>query len=238
MRNDVPTMSMRPAGETLKFIETILSPLKGRRVLDIGCGGGHLLHALAERGARVAGVDPDDAVLQLARKAAPSAFLQCVGAEALPFGDGTVQAAIFLNSLHHVPVPQMSAALAEAARVVGREGSVIVVEPLAEGTFFEALRPIEDETRVRHAAQQVIARILQAGVLIEVEQFEYDRVESFASVAAFIDRAVAADPARREKALEGREKVTTRFQTLAEREPRGYVLRQPLRLQHLKLPQG
>lgn len=236
MPNDILIMSMRPAGETLKFIETILSPLKGRRVLDIGCGSGHLLHALAERGARVAGVDPDEAVLELARKAAPSAYLQRAGAEALPFGDGMVQAAIFLNSLHHVPVPLMSTALAEAARVVGREGSVIVVEPLPEGTFFEALRPIEDETRVRLAAQQIIARILQAGVLVEVEQVEFDRVEIFTSVAAFIDRAVAADPARKEKALEEREKVTTRFHTLAEREPRGYVLRQPLRLQHLKVP--
>jgi ubiquinone/menaquinone biosynthesis C-methylase UbiE len=229
-------MSTRSPGDSLTILEAILSPLKGRRILDIGCGGGHLLRALADRGARVAGVDPDEEALALARKTAPAAFLQQAGAEQLPFGDGTVQAAIFLNSLHHVAVPQMSAALAEAARVVGRGGSVIVVEPLAEGTFFEALRPIEDETRVRLAAQQIIARILQAGGLIEADRLEYDRIEHFASVAGFIDRAVGADPARKEKALEEREKVMVRFDTLAERDARGYTLRQPLRLHHLRVP--
>lgn len=229
-------MSTQPPADTLTILAAILSPLKGRRVLDIGCGGGHLLRALAEKGARVAGVDPDEAALAQARIAAPTAFIQQAGAELLPFGDGMVQAAIFLNSLHHVAVAQMPAALAEAARVVGRGGSVIVIEPLPEGTFFEALRPIEDETGVRLAAQQIIARILQAGVLIEAARHEYDRVERFSSCAGFIDRAVGADPARKDKALEERERVMVRFDTLAERDARGYTLRQPLRLQHLRVP--
>lgn len=229
-------MDTPPPSETLAHIEAILSPLKGRRVLDIGCGGGHLLRALAAKNARVAGVDPDPAALELARKTAPGAFIQQAGAEKLPFGDGMVQAAIFLNSLHHVPVPDMPAALAEAARVVGRGGSVLIVEPLPEGTYFEALRPIEDETTIRLAAQRILTKIIQAGILIEADRLEYERVETFGSAAAFIDRAVAADPARKDKALDEREKVTTRFHTLAERAPRGYVLRQPLRLQHLKVP--
>lgn len=229
-------MNTRAPGDTLAHIEAILSPLKGRRILDVGCGGGHLLRALAAKGARVAGVDPDAAALELARTTAPDALIQQAGAEKLPFGDGMVQAAIFLNSLHHVPVPDMPAALAEAARVVGRGGSVLIVEPLPEGTYFETLRPIEDETAIRLAAQRIIAKTIQAGTLIEADRLEYERVETFGSAAAFIDRAVAADPARKDKALEEREKVTTRFHTLAEREPRGYVLRQPLRLQHLKVP--
>ncbi len=229
-------MTLRSTGDTLALIAETLSPLRGRRVLDIGCGNGWLLKALAEQGARVAGIDPDETVLDAARSAAPAAFVQHASAETLPFGDGTVQAAIFLNSLHHVPVPLMSTALAEAARVVGRGGSVVIVEPLPEGTFFEAMRPIEDETKIRLSAQQIVARVLQAGMLIEAARVEYDRIDTFATASAFIDRVVAIDPSRQDKALEEREKVITRFQTLAERDPRGYVLRQPLRLQHLKVP--
>lgn len=231
-------MSLRPAGDTFRILEALLAPLEGRRFLDIGCGAGKFLQAFAGKGARVAGVDPDMAALQLARKAAPSAYLRQAVAEHLPFADATAHAAIFLNSLHHVPVPAMSAALAEAVRVVGRGGSVIIVEPLPEGTYFEALRPIEDETTVRLAAQQIIARILKTDMLSEVKRLEYDRVDAFPSASAFIDHAVAIDPARKEKALEEREKVITRFETLAVRDPRGYILRQPLRLQHLKVPIG
>lgn len=229
-------MSMRRGGDTLGLITGILSPLTGRRILDIGCGGGHLLRALSGHGARLAGVDPDAAALEEARRLAPRAFVRQASAEKLPFADGVFEASIFLNSLHHVPVPAMSVALAEAARVVGKGGSVIVVEPLAEGNFFETLRPIEDETSVRLAAQQILARIVEAGVMLELQRVDYDRVESFSSVQAFIDRAVGVDPVRKEKALQEREKVMKRFDTLAVRDPKGYSLTQPMRLQHLQAP--
>ena len=52
-------MWMLPAGDTVEILGGLLAPLQGRRILDIGCGRGNLLQALAERGASVAGLDPD-----------------------------------------------------------------------------------------------------------------------------------------------------------------------------------
>jgi 2-polyprenyl-6-hydroxyphenyl methylase / 3-demethylubiquinone-9 3-methyltransferase len=43
------------------------SPVSGRRVLDVGCGGGILAEALAQRGARVTGIDMGEAPLAVAR---------------------------------------------------------------------------------------------------------------------------------------------------------------------------
>ena len=40
-----------------------LAPLNGQQVLDVGCGGGILCEALAERGANVTGIDMGDAPL-------------------------------------------------------------------------------------------------------------------------------------------------------------------------------
>ncbi|SFH95665.1 pimeloyl-CoA biosynthesis protein BioC [Bosea sp. OK403] len=207
-------------------------------MLDIGCGGGHLMQGLAERGARVAGVDIDETAVEAARRAVPTAYVQKAGAEHLPFNDATVHVAIFLNSLHHLPVPNMLLALEEAARVVGKGGSVVVIEPLSEGTFFDALRLIEDETTVRQAAQDAIIRAGRRGILGECRRMEYDRVEAFSDASAFIERAVGVDATRRGRAREALEKMLARFETLSERGAHGYLLRQPLRLHHLKVPVG
>ncbi|HEV7335504.1 MAG TPA: class I SAM-dependent methyltransferase [Bosea sp. (in: a-proteobacteria)] len=231
-------MGTRPAGDTVDILAALLAPLQDRRILDIGCGRGHLLHALAERGARMAGVDPDEAALEAARALVPKAQLHKAGALHLPWGDASMHVAIFLNSLHHVPVPEMLPALEEAARVVGKGGTVIVVEPLSEGTFFDALRLIEDETEVRQAAQDAIVRAMRRGVVSEQRRIEFDRIEAFPDLAAFVARAVAADPARLEQAVAARDKLQARFETLSERDGRGHLLHQPIRLHQLKVPVG
>ncbi|HEV7258175.1 MAG TPA: class I SAM-dependent methyltransferase [Bosea sp. (in: a-proteobacteria)] len=229
-------MAARPVNDTLRALRTILAPLEERRIVEIGCGRGALLHALAGLGAKVAGIDPDQAALAEARKAAPTAILLQASAESLPFIDAAMHAAVFVNSLHHVPISGMTGALAEAARIVAPGGDVIVVEPLPEGTFFESMRPIEDETAVRLAAQQAIAKALRDGPLRLAECSEYDRVEIYPTLSAFIDRVVAVDPSRKDRALEERENVMKRFDIHAEPVKDGYLLRQPLRLHHLKVP--
>lgn len=238
VRATIVRIMNRPAGDTLDILESLFAPLQGRRVLDIGCGGGHLMLGLVERGARVAGIDIDETAVEAARRAVPTAHVQKAGAEQLPFSDATIHVAIFLNSLHHLPAPNMLLALEEAARVVGKGGSVVVIEPLSEGTFYDALRLIEDETTVRQAAQDAIIRAGRRGILSECRRMEYDRVEAFADAAAFIERAVGIDAARRDRAREALGKMLARFETLSERDVRGYLLRQPLRLHHLKVPVG
>ena len=44
-----------------------LSPVAGRQLLDVGCGGGILAEAMAQRGARVTGIDMGEAPLNVAR---------------------------------------------------------------------------------------------------------------------------------------------------------------------------
>lgn len=229
-------MGMLPAGDTVDILEGLLAPLQGRRILDIGCGRGNLLQALAERGASVAGLDPDEAMLEVAQRLVPKTVLKQGCAQLLPFGDASMHAAIFLNSLHHIPIPDMLLALEEAARVVGKGGSVIVVESLSEGSFFDALRLIEDETEVRQAAQDAIVRARRRGIVNEIRRIEYDRIETFSDAEAFLERAVVFDPSREERAQAARGKLLARFEALSDHDKGGYVLHQPLRLHHLKVP--
>ena len=43
------------------------SPVSGQRLVDVGCGGGILAEAMAQRGARVTGIDMGEAPLTVAK---------------------------------------------------------------------------------------------------------------------------------------------------------------------------
>lgn len=51
----------------LEFIEQQVAGLEGKRVLDVGCGGGILAESMAKRGASVTGIDMSVAPLAVAR---------------------------------------------------------------------------------------------------------------------------------------------------------------------------
>jgi ubiquinone/menaquinone biosynthesis C-methylase UbiE len=179
------------------IIVAAFAPLAGKRLLDVGCGAGVLARLLSDRGARVGGVDPNVEAVALAREAVPAGSFHPAGAEALPFADDSFDGAIFLNSLHHVPEPTMHRALEEAARVV---------EPLAEGSFFFALRSVEDETDVRTAAQETLRRALESGAFEQLRRVEYLRREHFEGRNQFLGHVVAVDPARAAVVAEHRSK--------------------------------
>ncbi len=65
-----PTSEFRPLHEInplrLNYIDE-RTPLAGRKVLDVGCGGGLLTEGMARRGASVTGIDMGEAPLAVAR---------------------------------------------------------------------------------------------------------------------------------------------------------------------------
>jgi len=204
-------VGLPPETDATPIIVAAFEPLAGKRLLDVGCGAGVLARSLSDRGAHVSGVDPKAQALALAREAVPTGTFHQAGAEALPFADDSFDGAIFLNSLHHVPRPAMHRALREAARVVGPTRPIVVVEPLAEGLFFSALRPVEDETEVRRAAQDALRRTLESGAFEQLRRVDYLRREHFEGLDQFLARIVAVDPARAAVLVERRPDVETAF---------------------------
>ncbi|MFC3693345.1 class I SAM-dependent methyltransferase [Chenggangzhangella methanolivorans] len=227
-------MSARPVADTLTVIFEALGEVSGRSVLDAGCGHGRLAAALLGRGAGVAAVDPDAAAVSAARTAAPAARVEQASAEALPFPDASFDGVVMLNSLHHVPVASQAGALAEMGRVAKPGAPVVIVEPLAEGSFFAAMRPVEDETEARAEAQAAIATACaEGGPLRLMETLEYERLNAFPDVEAFLRALVSADPAR-EIALAGaRADVERLVAEHGEPVANGFALRQPHRMHQL-----
>lgn len=188
-----------------------VSRQSGARVIDIGCGGGQLAKRLAQAGAIVACVDPDQAALAVARRAAPKASFHCGMAEALAFEDRSFDFTVLLNSLHHVSPHAMDDALREAVRVTVDGGRIFVIEPGASGPLFEVLKLVDDESVVRRQAQDALTLLIGAGAVSVVQKLSYERRERFDDLDQFIERIAAVESSRREAALAHREELRLLF---------------------------
>ena len=109
-----------------------LEPRPGETVLEIGFGGGALLEALLEAGARPIGVDVSDAMVARARRRFGGRIeIFRAPAEALPLVDGAADKAASVNNIYFWTGP--TAAVSELARVVRPGGRVaIAFEPPEE----------------------------------------------------------------------------------------------------------
>jgi len=109
-------------------------PLRGARVLEIGCGTGSSTVALAEQGARVTGIDIDEGALAVARDRfhlyGLEADLRALNAGELKetFGTGAFDSIIFFACLEHMTVPERLASLREAWEMLPTAGLLVVVE--------------------------------------------------------------------------------------------------------------
>ncbi|HEY4751654.1 MAG TPA: class I SAM-dependent methyltransferase, partial [Candidatus Limnocylindrales bacterium] len=97
----------------------------GARVLDVGCGPGHLVRRLADRGLDVTGIDLDLAMIERARRRLGGrARLEAADVASLPFGDGSFDLVVSTLSMHHWADRQSG--LAEIARVLKPGASALV----------------------------------------------------------------------------------------------------------------
>jgi ubiquinone/menaquinone biosynthesis C-methylase UbiE len=95
------------------------------RLLEVGCGTGYWLSALAGPGRTLLGLDRSGAMLAIARRTAPDARLVRGEAMGLPFADRSVEALLCMNALHHFP--DKPGFLAEAARVLAPGGAFCTI---------------------------------------------------------------------------------------------------------------
>jgi 2-polyprenyl-6-hydroxyphenyl methylase/3-demethylubiquinone-9 3-methyltransferase len=103
------------------------APLEGAAVLDVGCGGGILAEAMAQRGARVTGIDLSEKALRVAQlhlheSRLPVEYLSTSAEDLAVSRPGSFDAVTCMELLEHVPEP--ASMVIACARLVRPGGHV------------------------------------------------------------------------------------------------------------------
>lgn len=128
----------RGIADSIEHCVMRLNPQPGERILDLATGTGWTARVVAQRGARVVGVDIAADLLDVARARAQAEGLpiayQLADAENLPFEDGQFDAVVSTVGVMFASRPD--AAAREMARVCRRGGRIALTTWLSNGNVF------------------------------------------------------------------------------------------------------
>ena len=151
----------------------LLAPREGERILDLGCGTGHLTNQIAASGATVIGLDKSPAMIERARELYP--VLRFESADATSFRFDEPFDAVFSNAAIHWMKDQDG--VADSIRQALKPGRRFVAEFGGKGNIQKlrsALREVLDAggyTWDREATRRYYASVGEYATLLESHGF-------------------------------------------------------------------
>ena len=207
---------------------------KNKTILDVGCGNGWFSMWTHEQGASdIYAIDPIKDQIDLGKSKNENINFDVGTAENMIYEDDKFDLVFFFNSLHHVPKTLMKKSLNEAQRVVKKLGYIFIVEPIAEGDFNEILKIVDDEKLIRLEAYNAINEIFSDSSFVN-EKIYYDEIKEFQTFINFSESILSADPNRKNKIEENKDKIESVFNELSIRSNNKYTLLQPMRMNVIK----
>lgn len=165
--------SVHARGADLDHLVEILRERPQARVLDLGCGGGHVSLTAAPLVQHVTAYDLAAPMLAAVERLAAERGLANIStaqgaAEALPFADGSFDVVLSRYSAHHWT--DLNCALREARRVLAPEGLAIFIDVVAPerpvlDTHLQCVEVLRDPSHVRdYSALEWLGALSAAGV--------------------------------------------------------------------------
>jgi SAM-dependent methyltransferase len=128
---------------SLEYAFHLLGDLRGKTVLDLGCGKGENIVPLSTRGASVTGVDISPDLIELARK---RIAISGVAAEArvgsaydTGLADESVDVIFCIALIHQLEIPRVRQ---EMLRILKGDGVIILSEPIRFSQFYDRMRKL------------------------------------------------------------------------------------------------
>lgn len=154
---DYVTSTVHATGADLSALSHLLSGRSVGRLLDLGCGGGHVSYAASPHVASVTACDPTNTMLENVARTAEQRGLGNIetmraAAETLPFSDNSFDAVVTRYSAHHWS--DVVAGLSEARRVLKPGGLGVFMDVVAprdprHDSHLQTVELLRDASHVR-----------------------------------------------------------------------------------------
>lgn len=125
-----------------------LGKIKGKKILDLGCGAGEASVYFANKGAEAYALDISEGMLKTAQKIAKKYKTKIktvkASAEELPFKDGYFDLVYGNAVLHHINIEPT---IAEVKRILKPRGKAVFIEPVAYNPAINIYRKMAMDVR-------------------------------------------------------------------------------------------
>jgi SAM-dependent methyltransferase len=126
------------------YMNQCIGNVRGKSILDVGCGCGWFSIFLAQKGARyVHGFDISPKMIEVAKKRASvnnvsdKINFRAYMAEEIRFDDNMFDLIVGISVLHHIDLKKFSDIM---TRILNKDGKAIFIEPLGENKIIEFVR--------------------------------------------------------------------------------------------------
>ncbi|WP_407311327.1 class I SAM-dependent methyltransferase [Pseudomonas sp. nanlin1] len=162
-------------GTEFALLQAELTGQGQARVLDLGCGAGHVSFQVATLVKEVIAYDLSQAMLDVVAQAAidrgfSNIRTQCGAAERLPFADGEFDYVFSRYSAHHWS--DLGLALREVRRVLKPGGVACLIDVMSPGsalldTYLQTVEVLRDTSHVRdYSAGEWLRQVNEAGLQV------------------------------------------------------------------------
>jgi len=188
-------------GAEFALLQAELAGHAGARVLDLGCGAGHVSFHVAPLVSKVAAYDLSQQMLDVVAAAAAERGLSniatvCGAAESLPFADAEFDFVFSRYSAHHWS--DLGQALREVRRVLKPGGVAAFIDVMSPGsplldTYLQSVEVLRDTSHVRdYSAGEWLRQVSEAGLHVRSTQRQRLRLE----FGSWVERMRTPQPLR------------------------------------------
>ncbi len=158
-------------------LKQILGDIKGKQVLDVGCGIGSLSFYLAQEGANVVGIDLSGELIEYckeqSKKLGYSIEFREMNAQIPDFDEESFDIIVGSRIIHHLP--DLNLFYKVCKRILKKNGFIAFIEPLKKNPIVQLNRKyFAPEERTIHEHPLYIREVINAGKIFgNLEHYEF-----------------------------------------------------------------
>lgn len=162
-----------------KIAAALAGDIRGKKVLDAGCGDGWYSAKMVSADAQVSGADYSERAVRFAQAIVEDASFTAASLTKLPYPDASFDVVFSFQVLEHIPPADLPQAVKEIARVTKPGGTIVISVPSTVRTLSKA--------HYQHFTPASITEQLAPAIAVERIVGQHHRTWAFSLIERLIE---------------------------------------------------